>query len=201
MTATNEPYSLPFCSEIRRCENRLLCCQGVSDPGSPSAGFLLSCPTACYSMSRPTIWTWPAPRYWLKGCNSFWHYCVRFPRPGFSGSSGNADTGDRRSRCNSPTGSPEAVTRLQLPQNVACGFPALRSSESDSQHGDCPYCPIGQYRALLLFVRILLPSRCFFSLYRRPFLVSAQFSAPGALQGRSGVWVSTQLTVDTLRHG
>src|SRR5260364_274366 len=31
--------------------------------------------------------------------------------------------------------------------------------------------------------------------------VSAQFSAPGALQGRSGVWVSTQLTVDTLRHG
>ncbi len=35
-----------------------------------------------------------------------------------------------------PTGSPEAATRLRLPQNVACGFPALRSSEIDSQHCD-----------------------------------------------------------------
>jgi hypothetical protein len=33
-----------------------------------------------------------------------------------------------------PTGSPEAVTRLRLPQNAACGFPALRSSEVGSQH-------------------------------------------------------------------
>ena len=33
-----------------------------------------------------------------------------------------------------PTGSPEAVARLRLPQNVACGFPALRSSAGDSQH-------------------------------------------------------------------
>jgi hypothetical protein len=32
------------------------------------------------------------------------------------------------------TGSPEAVTRLRLPQIVACGFPALRSSADDSQH-------------------------------------------------------------------
>ena len=32
------------------------------------------------------------------------------------------------------TGSPEAVTRVRLPQNVACGFPALRSSNDDSQH-------------------------------------------------------------------
>jgi len=32
------------------------------------------------------------------------------------------------------TGSPGAVTRSQLPQNVACGFPALRSSEDVSQH-------------------------------------------------------------------
>jgi hypothetical protein len=32
------------------------------------------------------------------------------------------------------TGSPEAVTRLRLPQNAACGFPALRSSEVGSQH-------------------------------------------------------------------
>jgi hypothetical protein len=33
-----------------------------------------------------------------------------------------------------PTGSPEAVTRLRLPQNVACGFTAPRSSAVDSQH-------------------------------------------------------------------
>ena len=33
-----------------------------------------------------------------------------------------------------PTGSPEAVARLRLPQNVACGFAALRSSAVDSQH-------------------------------------------------------------------
>jgi hypothetical protein len=32
------------------------------------------------------------------------------------------------------TGSPEAVTRLRLPRNVACGFPALRSSEVGLQH-------------------------------------------------------------------
>jgi hypothetical protein len=33
-----------------------------------------------------------------------------------------------------PTGSPEAVARLRLPQNVACGFTALRSSAVGSQH-------------------------------------------------------------------
>ena len=33
-----------------------------------------------------------------------------------------------------PTGSPEAVARPRFPQNVACRFPALRSSEDDSQH-------------------------------------------------------------------
>jgi hypothetical protein len=33
-----------------------------------------------------------------------------------------------------PTGSREAVARLALPQNVACGFTALRSSEVGSQH-------------------------------------------------------------------
>lgn len=32
------------------------------------------------------------------------------------------------------TGSPEAVARPRFPQNVACRFPALRSSEDDSQH-------------------------------------------------------------------
>ena len=34
------------------------------------------------------------------------------------------------------TGSPEAVARPRLPQNVACRFPALRSSEVGSQHSD-----------------------------------------------------------------
>jgi hypothetical protein len=34
------------------------------------------------------------------------------------------------------TGWPEAVTRLRLPRNVACGFPALRSSEVGLQRGD-----------------------------------------------------------------
>src|SRR5216683_3808364 len=34
----------------------------------------------------------------------------------------------------SPTGSPEAVARLRFPQNVACGFPAPRSSAVGSQH-------------------------------------------------------------------
>ena len=32
------------------------------------------------------------------------------------------------------TGSPEAVARPRFPQNVACGFPALRCSEDGSQH-------------------------------------------------------------------
>ena len=43
-----------------------------------------------------------------------------------------------------PTGSPEAVTRLRLPQNAACGFPARRSSESDSQHRASLKLRIGQ---------------------------------------------------------
>ncbi len=45
------------------------------------------------------------------------------------------------------TGSPEAVTRLRLPQNVACGFPALRSSERDSQHSECLDLPVWQDQA------------------------------------------------------
>jgi hypothetical protein len=40
------------------------------------------------------------------------------------------------------TGSPEAVTRLRLPWNVACGFPALRSSEVGSQHSDSLQLPV-----------------------------------------------------------
>ena len=45
------------------------------------------------------------------------------------------------------TGWPEAVTRLRLPQNVACGFPALRSSERDSQHSECLELPVWQGQA------------------------------------------------------
>lgn len=42
-----------------------------------------------------------------------------------------------------PTGSPGAVARSRLPHNVACGFPALRSSEIGSQHSDSLQLPIG----------------------------------------------------------
>ncbi len=42
----------------------------------------------------------------------------------------------RDTYCYAPTGEPEAVTRLRLPQNAACGFPALGSSEVDSQFGE-----------------------------------------------------------------
>jgi hypothetical protein len=41
---------------------------------------------------------------------------------------------DRGRLATPPTGSLEAVARLQFPQNVACGFPALRSSAGVSQH-------------------------------------------------------------------
>ena len=40
------------------------------------------------------------------------------------------------------TGWPEAVTRLRLPRNVACGFPALRSSEVGLQRGDSLQLPV-----------------------------------------------------------
>ncbi len=43
-----------------------------------------------------------------------------------------------------PTGSPEAVARLRFPQNLACGFPALRSSAVDLQHSDSLQIPVGQ---------------------------------------------------------
>src|SRR6185295_2554217 len=40
------------------------------------------------------------------------------------------------------TGWPEAVAHLRLPQNVACSFPALRSSNVASQHCDRLQLPI-----------------------------------------------------------
>jgi hypothetical protein len=53
---------------------------------------------------------------------------------------------DRVGREVPSTGSPEAVARLRLPQNVACGFPALRSSEIDSQHSDGFQLPVGKHQ-------------------------------------------------------
>jgi len=44
-----------------------------------------------------------------------------------------------------PTGSPEAVAHLRFPQNVACGFPAPRSSALDSQlHSEGLQRPVGK---------------------------------------------------------
>jgi hypothetical protein len=43
-----------------------------------------------------------------------------------------------------PTGSPGATNRPRLPQNVACRFPALRSSTVDSQHSMALQLHIGQ---------------------------------------------------------
>src|SRR5215472_11073858 len=50
----------------------------------------------------------------------------------------------RWGRCHPHTGSREAVARLRLPQNVACGFTALRSSIGGSQFS-------------LLFVQVAFP--------------------------------------------
>ena len=57
-----------------------------------------------------------------------------------------------------PTGWAEAVTRLRLPQNVACGFPALRSSGIGSQ-------PFGCYS-----LESCCHGRRFISLHRWPYL-------------------------------
>jgi hypothetical protein len=43
-----------------------------------------------------------------------------------------------------PTGWAEAVACLRLPQNVACRFPALRSSGMGSQHYESLQRPVGQ---------------------------------------------------------
>src|ERR1017187_2266392 len=42
------------------------------------------------------------------------------------------------------TGWPEAVAHPRLPQNVACGFAALRSSEIGLQYGDSLQLPLGE---------------------------------------------------------
>ena len=42
------------------------------------------------------------------------------------------------------TGWPEAVAHPRLPQNVACGFAALRSSDVGSQYGEILQLPVGE---------------------------------------------------------
>src|SRR3954466_1093258 len=54
------------------------------------------------------------------------------------------DDGGREPGYPGPTGWAEAVARLRLPQNVACRFPALRSSGVDSQHYESLQRPVGQ---------------------------------------------------------
>ena len=48
-----------------------------------------------------------------------------------------------------PTGWPEVVTHLRLPQNGACRFTALRSSKVDSQYGDSLQLPVGEIQLWL----------------------------------------------------
>jgi hypothetical protein len=60
-------------------------------------------------------------------------------------------TGDRGmdTSCPVPTGWPEVVTHLRLPQNGACRFTALRSSKVDSQYGDSLQLPVGEIQLWL----------------------------------------------------
>ena len=51
-------------------------------------------------------------------------------------------TGLGRGPVSTSTGSPEAVTHLRFPQNVACRFPAPRSSAGGSQHSECLQLPV-----------------------------------------------------------
>src|SRR5215218_5426885 len=71
------------------------------------------------------------------------------PYPCRSSTSWNAPAspdahGGREPSYPGPTGWAEAVARLRLPQNVACRFPALRSSGVDSQHYESLQRPVGQ---------------------------------------------------------
>ena len=69
------------------------------------------------------------------------------------------------------TGSPEAVARLRFPQNVACGFPALRSSAGVSQH--CKSLQLRIWEAQLCrcyLFKFRFHGQLIFSLNRRPRL-------------------------------
>src|SRR6516164_5265974 len=76
-----------------------------------------------------------------------------------------------------------AVTRTRLPQNAACRFPALRSSEVASQHGDSLQLRVreiqlwSQQRSPLLdLMKVFPPNRALPA-------AAAQHSAPIALHG------------------
>jgi hypothetical protein len=68
--------------------------------------------------------------------------CYRVERT--SSRAGLSPAVDQRLSRRTPTGWPEAVTRPRLPQNPACGFPALGSSEVDSQFGDSLQLRVGE---------------------------------------------------------
>src|SRR3954447_23474735 len=68
----------------------------------------------------------------------------RRPRVRSGIASGRHVDGGREPGYPGPTGWAEAVARLRLPQNVACRFPALRSSGVDSQHYESLQRPVGQ---------------------------------------------------------
>src|SRR6516165_3344940 len=57
---------------------------------------------------------------------------------------GSTEDRGRDAHCWTPTGWAEAVACLRLPQNVACRFPALRSSGAGSQHYESLQRPVGQ---------------------------------------------------------
>jgi len=69
---------------------------------------------------------------------------IRKPVSGKISSAGEKKDHSRTASSPTATGSPEAITRLRLPRNVACGFPALRSSDTDSQHSDGLELPVGE---------------------------------------------------------
>jgi len=96
------------------------------------------------------------------------------------------------------TGWPEVVTRLRLPRNVACGFPALRSSEVNSQHGDGLQLLVRKIQPWLLrrepcidLLELLPPNRPF----RTP---TAQHFAPAVLHGSMHPLHCTKIPSDAI---
>ena len=147
---------------------------GGTNPGSTACHSL--CCAACNSafpferqgrLLRSRSISGYFPVHFIPACN-LPVYASRWPLPdttqdsvrgcslGFTAAAISGD-GDQRT-CKAQTGSLEAVARLQFPQNVACGFPALRSSAGVSQHCRC-----------YLF-KFRFHGQLIFSLNRRPCL-------------------------------
>src|ERR1700730_2658149 len=98
-----------------------------------------------------------------------------------------------------PTGSPEAVARPRVPQNVACGFTAPRSSTVGSQHCKRLQLPIRE-------AQLRLQQRCpFFDLVKGvPSEASAcpaaaaQHSAPVTLHGPINFYETPEISGDAV---